>query len=70
MVEPYIGIDPSPLFSELSGGQYKSLLLVSRKPSCPSACCFFSRIRAKILFLLQLLTDHIPGVGLVASKCG
>lgn len=26
--------------------------------------------RAKILFLLQLLADHVPGVGLVASECG
>lgn len=26
--------------------------------------------RARILFLLQLLADRVPGVGLVASKCG
>lgn len=28
-------------------------------------CC-----RAKILFLLQLLADHVPGIGLVTSKRG
>lgn len=32
---------------------------------------FYDRFsEAKILFLLQLLADHIPGIGLVASKCG
>lgn len=28
-------------------------------------CC-----RAKILFLLQLLADHVPGIGLITSKRG
>lgn len=36
-------------------------------PTQPASCSCLCR--ARILFLLQLLADHVPGVGLVASKC-
>lgn len=39
-----------------------------RSPTQPASCSCLCR--ARILFLLQLLADHVPGVGLVASKCG
>lgn len=46
----------------------------SPKLSCgrpgPGSSCSSSLCRARILFLLQLLADHVPGIGLVASKCG
>lgn len=38
------------------------------RPLTQPAPCLPPLCRARILFLLQLLADHVPGIGLVTSK--